>query len=241
MKNILKLLFAISFISLSSCFYYGDHSGVDCVEGNRTIITDEFDLPNFSGIILNIDANIKLKQGDKQSVEVEGQENILDILQLKVRNHILDIDFDECVNHDDINIFITIPDIDFLSIHGSGNIVGQNVFDIKDIELKISGSGDMDLGIEANDVVGKISGSGTMKLDGDMDFLNFKISGSGDLEAFDLKSIDANIKITGSGDIEVYAKDNLDVSISGSGDVYYKGHPKLDISITGSGKVVDAN
>ncbi len=241
MKTIFQIITVLSIISYSSCFYYDGQGPFDCVDGNRTIVTEEFDLNDFSSITLNIAADIKLTQGDRQFVEVEGQENIVDILNMKVRNHILEIDFDDCVNYDDLTIFITIPDIEFLSIRGSGNIVGENIFDLKDLELKISGSGDMDLGIDADDVKAKISGSGKIKMDGKMDVLDLRISGSGDLEAFDLNTNDSKISISGSGDVEIFAEDNLDVKITGSGDVYYKGHPKLDVNITGSGKVVDAN
>lgn len=241
MKNrIFQILLGISIISLSSCFHHGHI--FDCVEGNGKFITEEFDLDNFSGITLNIAANIKLTQGDRQLVEIEGQENIIDVLDLRVRNNNLIIGFDdECVNHDDLTIFITIPEIKFLSIHGSGNIRGENIFNIRDLELKISGSGDIDLGLDADDIDAKISGSGTIKLDGEMDDFDLKITGSGDLRAFGLHCDDANLSISGSGDVEIFVDDNLDVKITGSGDVFYKGHPKLDVSITGSGEVIDSN
>lgn len=81
MKSILQIITVLSIISYSSCFYHDGNGPFDCVDGNRTFVTEEFDLDDFSGITLNIAADIKLTQGDRQFVEVEGQENIVDILR----------------------------------------------------------------------------------------------------------------------------------------------------------------
>ena len=140
-----------------------------------------------------------------------------------------------------MKIFITIPEIRELTIAGSGEIFGENVFLVEDAELRISGSGNMDLAMEGDDFEVAITGSGNIKLEGLADELDIKITGSGDIAAFKLDALRARIEITGSGNAEVQVQDELDVKISGSGDVRYKGTPSLDINISGSGRVVDAN
>lgn len=219
-----------------------DENVFGCLIGSGPIVTEELDLPAFNGVELSISAQVFIRQGNEQSVTVEGKQNLIDELERDVRNGIWDIEFDRCVtNMDEMKIFITVPDLTSLKISGSGDIVSENTFVIGDIDLNISGSGTIDLGLEADDINARISGSGKINMEGIGDQLDLDVSGSGDLTAFGLTLRTADITISGSGDAEVFVTDTLLVRISGSGDVFYKGNPSVDVSISGSGRVVDSN
>lgn len=231
-------------LTVSSCFIdiHDDNGFFGCIDGDGPIVTQTLELDDFDGVALKLPIEVIISQGDVQEVTVEGRQNIIDELELDVRNGIWDIETRDCVrNVGNMKIFITIPDITELSISGSGEIFGENVFIIQDISLRISGSGNMDLAIEGDDISATITGSGDMKLEGLADELDFKITGSGDISAFNLEASRARVEITGSGNAEVNVELELDVKISGSGDVRYKGNPSLDVSISGSGRVIDAN
>ncbi len=228
-------------VSLNSCFL-DDDDFLSCERGQGPTVTRTLELPSFSGIDLKISGNVVIKQGPEQFVEVEGQENIIELLKLNVNNDTWDIRFEDCVrNHEDLTIYITLPEIGYLSISGSGRIEGDELLAGNDLNLRISGSGDMDLQLDYDKVDATISGSGDIKLEGDCQDFDLDITGSGDYHAFDLETQTGDINITGSGNAEVFVHDNLDVRITGSGNVYYIGNPFLDIQITGSGKVKDAN
>lgn len=239
---ILALLFGI--FSWSGCFIdINDNGGVfNCLDGDGVWETRTLDMETFSGIKLNMPIDVYITQGDDFLVEVEGKEDIIDELDLDVHNDIWEIETDRCVRDiGNMKIYITMPNIKSLKISGSGKIIGQNEFTVNNIDLTISGSGDMDLLLDAQNIDGNISGSGEMWLEGNADLLDFNISGSGDLNAFNLFCNDVKIRISGSGDARVNALDTLDVNISGSGDVFYKGHPSIDVHISGSGDLIDAN
>lgn len=241
MKNLNWLIIGLVSVVLftTSCGLSDDDGLFNCERGEGPIVTEELNIDEFRGVELDISADVFITQGSEFSVTVEGEENIINELDLDVTGNVWHICFEDCVrNHDDLNIFITMPVIDYLKIDGSGSITGENFFEVDDLELKISGSGDMDLGVGADDIDAKISGSGKMILEGDAERLDFKVSGSGDLRAFDLVVEKANVTISGSGDVEVNVTDDLDIKISGSGDVYYKGNPSVSIDITGSGEVI---
>ncbi len=231
-------------MTVSSCFIdVDDDDGFfGCVDGDGPIVEQTLTLDEFSGIELNLPIEVILTQGDVQQVVVEGKQNIIDELERDVRSGVWEIETRDCVRDiGNMKIFITIPEIRELSIAGSGEIFGDNVFIVNDVELQISGSGDMDLAMEGDDFEAVITGSGNIKLEGIADELDLKITGSGDISAFDMDALRARVEITGSGNAEVSVQDELDVKISGSGDVRYKGTPSLDVSISGSGRVVDAN
>ena len=245
MSKLKWILFALAAVMvMPSCFIDidDDDSFFGCVNGEGPIVSENLDLPSFTGVELSISGTVFIKQGPDQEVVIEGQQNIIDEIELDVRNGIWEIETRGCVrNLDELNVFITIPDIRFLKISGSGRIISENVLIVNDIEMHISGSGDMDIGLEADDIESKISGSGTIFMEGLADELDLMISGSGDYRAFDLESRIAFIEIRGSGSAEVTVTEELNVKISGSGDVLYKGNPSLNVEITGSGQVIDAN
>lgn len=246
--NNLKFFFTL--LLSSSLFFTGcfvdindDDNLFGCMDADGPISTIDLNLPEFSGIALAMDARVEITQGPDQTVTVEGKSDIFDELDLDVSNSgVWTIRTNDCVrNVGNLIFYITVPDLNEIKISGSGKIISTNTFVGGDIELKISGSGELDVALEADDIAMDISGSGKIFLEGVADQLDLNISGSGDLRAFNLTAREGNIKISGSGDAEVRLEDRLDVRITGSGDVYYKGQPLLDVSITGSGEVIDAN
>lgn len=214
-----------------------------CVNGNGPYVSVDLDMAEINGIVLTMPGEVFVTQGSPQSVRIEAKQNIVDEIELDVNNNgIWVIETDRCVRDiDDFKVFITMEDITELSIAGSGDIVSENFLIVNDILLRITGSGDLDVGLEADDIDADITGSGNMLIEGTGDSIDSRITGSGDLRAFNLELNRADITISGSGDAEVTVFDELDVRISGSGDVKYKGNPSVDVSISGSGRVVDAN
>lgn len=243
MKRILFLTIglALTLMQFSCDFDFDDDFG-PCVRGNGNNVSRELNLPDFTGVDLDISAEVIITQGDNFKVTVEGESNIIAELKTNVRNGVWEIDFDRCVRDmDDLTIFITMPRIRSLSISGSGVITSTNIMNVDDIDLSISGSGKIDVGLDADDIFSRISGSGRVVLEGESNSIEHTVSGSGDLFAFPLKTRDADIRVSGSGNSELNVSDNLNVRISGSGDVYYRGKPQVEVSVSGSGKLVNAN
>lgn len=231
---LLALLFIPAlFISCENNFLPGIVGEGDRVE--NTIIMDEFD-----GFVNTVAADIYLTYGDDQEVLIVGQQNIIDLIELDVRNGIWKIKYDQWVRRaDPVEIFITIPKLTKIGITGSGNVETTNNFaNHRDIEIDISGSGDIDLETDARDIDVSVSGSGYIDLYGTAKNLDVRISGSGDIRARQLETDKADIAISGSGDIYLNVRDYLNVTISGSGSVFYRGNPTIDSHISGSGTII---
>ncbi|MCK5571038.1 MAG: DUF2807 domain-containing protein, partial [Spirochaetes bacterium] len=136
-----------------------------------------------------------------------------------------------------VEINITMKDIEVLHVSGSGKIFGGNLIEADNVDLKVSGSGDISLELNVTSISAKISGSGEIDLSGKTETLDIGISGSGDFYAFDLSAEDVYVTVSGSGNCEVNASEKLDVKISGSGDVEYTGNPRINSKISGSGSL----
>lgn len=212
------------------------------IKGEGDVVDEYRSVSDFDAISAGIPGNIYLKQGEKEEILIEAQPNILDNIQTSVRNGELTIKFDRNVRgHQEINIYLTTPDIKEISLSGSGNLEGQNLIKTRDLAVSVSGSGDVDLEVETEELSSFVSGSGKIQYTGFTEDHELKISGSGDIKAFELESNYAKVRISGSGEARLFVNEELEAKISGSGDIEYKGSPKISSKISGSGKIRNAN
>jgi hypothetical protein len=240
MKNqsIILSFLLVSVFALTSC----DKDSM-CLRGEGGIETRELNLASFDKVRLMGFGRVYLRQDSIQRVTVESHPNIIDAIKTNVSGGKWKIDFrNNCVKNVDVfNVYISMPVLKEAGVSGSGEILGQNTFNTGDLELEISGSGNIDLRAIAANVNSNISGSGNIQLSGGAAKHEICISGSGDVKAFELPCDNSNVKISGSGTSRVKVGKKLDVEISGSGDVYYKGFPGINSSVSGSGKIIDSN
>lgn len=204
----------------------------------------------FTEISLRIGAKVHLEQGEKQNLEIVAKSSTLEDLITEVKDGKLIIRFPnkdffwKTFNPGEIIIYITTPEITGLGVSGSGDIMAEDGIKTKDLDMAVSGSGNIKIDdLEAVAVKSVISGSGNIVLSGKTpaEDLSVTISGSGNFKGMDFSADDVNIKVSGSGNVGVEANKNLTVRLAGSGNVTYKGHPLIDQSIAGSGKVRNTN
>ncbi|OEJ99649.1 head GIN domain-containing protein [Roseivirga misakiensis] len=197
---------------------------------------------DFDEVVMRMSGNVYIKLGNKNEVVLEGDDRTLERIETEVRGGKLSIGVESrrgwrSRSSGRVNVYITIKELRGVSISGSGDVIGQSVFKTDDFYASISGSGDMELEVDAKNINAKISGSGNIELKGSGEYARLTMSGSGKYLAEELKVDDYEISISGSGRSSVNAQENLDIRISGSGSVYYKGRPAINSSVAGSGKV----
>ncbi len=193
------------------------HSG--CVEGSGKEKTEKRSLPSFNAIETEGAFLVNVVCGEKQTVTIRGDDNILPYIKTSVQNDRLVVTSTESIcTKRELAVDITMENLKELQILGSDTASVAKI-DNKQFVLKIEGSGDV-------------------KLAGKTDKCIVTISGSGELEAKNLLAKRVDISIEGSGDADVHASDTLNVSISGAGDVNYWGNPKnVSQDIEGAGDV----
>jgi hypothetical protein len=204
------------------------------------------DVKDFDEIINRIGGTVYVTQGNKNEVILEGREDDLEEVNVEVRNGELRIEssrrsrwtFWSDNGTKDVDVYVTVKALKAVRVSGSGDIVGQNTIETDDFTAKVSGSGDIEMDLEARTVETGISGSGNIELSGSANSGRLSISGSGKLLAEELTVGDFKVSISGSGRGSITVNGELNVSISGSGSVYYGGNPTgVNSSVSGSGKV----
>lgn len=220
--------------ALSAC----DNGGL-CIRGEGDVETREIQLDAFHGIDVNGSTKVYIARGPVQHVKVKGEPNILDELETDIDDGTWQIEFDRCLGkHKAVEVYITMPDMDYAEVSGSGLLQMDDTFEAADFQARVSGSGKINGQITVGKLTSRISGSGSISLAGTAVNHDIAISGSGSINAFELDTRNTEVGVSGSGSAEVTVADALDVDISGSGRVYYQGNPAVNTHISGSGKVI---
>ncbi|MBU1718400.1 MAG: DUF2807 domain-containing protein, partial [Bacteroidetes bacterium] len=209
-----------------------------CRRGTGEVVEVERTLNSFSGVETLNSADIYIQRADTQKVVVTARQSLHQIIRTAISGELMRLDFDGCTRADDaVTVFVWSPEINTLSIRGSGNIDCPDTMYVQDGFVSIAGSGSISYTTDAETLHVTISGSGDVVLGGLAGVLDIEVKGSGNVEAFGLVADECRIKVSGSGDCNVTVENKLDVIISGSGDVNYRGRPTVSTKITGSGNV----
>jgi hypothetical protein len=191
-----------------------------------------------------------LKQGSVNSVELEGDADELAKIETRVEGGRLIIGREEDRSWfnwrsgwDDEKIiaYVTVKNLDGLYASGSGNIIAQTKLVGDNMDIKVSGSGNIEAEIDAADVDARVSGSGDLLLKGKVRSMDSDISGSGKISFEGAIAGRLDIGMSGSGRFFAAGSANeFKSSISGSGKVNAADLvvDKCDVRISGSGDVV---
>jgi hypothetical protein len=193
----------------------------------------------FTKISFGISGNLYLKQGNTQSVVLEGDD--LDEIETDVSGGKLRIRKEGRGwgwGDNKIDVYITVRKLEGLDLSGSGKIIGESKFETSDLDLSVSGSGNLRLDVFADNIESGISGSGSMELKGVTGSHRVSISGSGRLSAEDMEAETYKISISGSGSCRINVTKEIDASVSGSGNITYSGNPdRINHQSSGSGRI----
>ena len=213
-KSLAVILVLLFFVSQASAKW-----GQKTEKGSGNLETVSIDLKEFNRIQSAGSADIFVKIGGSQKIELTCDDNIIDNITMEVRGKRLIIESEGSFSvSKSPRIDITIPELESMSIAGSG-----------DVEIR---------GLDGGEFTYSVSGSGDLTAEGKVDYLELRLSGSGDMDTRKLIAREVDCKIAGSGDIEVYAAESFNGSISGSGDITLYGDPKyVDRFVSGSGSI----
>lgn len=175
--------------------------------GSGKMKLEKRNVPAFTAVDISGAYEVEIVVRPEQSLEVEGDDNLLALIKTEVRNGVLRIDNEEgfSTNHK-LLVRISVPSLAGISTSGASDIVASNV--------------------KSDAFMIDASGAGKLQISGETKRLDVNMSGAGELDAKDFRAERVSIDSSGAAQADVYASEELTANVSGAGDVSYYGNPK---------------
>ena len=152
------------------------------------------------------------------SLEVEGDDNVLEFVRADVKNNVLRLENTKNYSvSEPVRFKISTPNLEALSVTGAGQI---EVKEMNNDKFVISSEG-----------------APTISVSGNSKSVAIDAKGAGKIDTHNLHASRATVDSKGVSRIDLDVADQLDVNVSGPSSVTYKGDPKVNKTISGPGKV----
>jgi hypothetical protein len=215
----------------------------DVVKGNGIARTETREVSGYTSLACGGLIKVEIDYGTSNTIQLEGDENILPYIETYVKDGELTIKVKERTSIKPqlpLRVHVSMTTINGIAQSGSGAIKGSGNFtSAQTTSIAMSGSGEINL--KFNKFSGmsiRMSGSGSVNMEGELsNDLDVSQSGSGSINCEHVMSQNVNARMSGSGNLRVNASKLLDAQISGSGHIYYTGNASVSTKIAGSGKV----
>jgi hypothetical protein len=238
------ILFALStIVVLSSCNHFRHGERVD---GNGTIQKQNRKVTsNFTGIEVDGDIELYIRQDSSRSIDIETDENLLPYVFVVADGDMLRIHPERGYDLEptkSVKVYVSGPTFKELYASGACKMIGETEVSSTDqIEIKLSGSCDAGLRLKTPKVIAHVTGASRMTLRGETKDVSIEASGASDAKCFDLMSESSDVDVSGASNAEVFASVKLDADASGASGVRYKGNATVNKHESGASSVKKAD
>ncbi|HEX8746816.1 MAG TPA: head GIN domain-containing protein [Pyrinomonadaceae bacterium] len=187
--------------------------------GSGVIKTEKREVGAFSSVDVSGAYEVEIVCQKQPGLEVEGDDNILPLVQTYVKNSTLYITSEKGFNvKRAIKVRVSTNNIDGVSSSGASQITIDGV---KNEQLMIETSG-----------ASKIDASGETKS------VEIESSGASKVDVRDLRAARVKVSLSGAGHANIYASEEVNADVSGASSVTYYGDPKVvNKSVSGAGSI----
>ncbi|HEX8528816.1 MAG TPA: head GIN domain-containing protein [Cytophagales bacterium] len=182
-------------------------------------------VPAFSRLQIDGVFDVHLRQGDAPGLQIEAREGLMDRITTKTEDGTLKLGLERGVRmrKTNIRVYITVRDLEKLSINGVATVKSDAPLRLGRLELEQHSVGTTRLALQCDQLTARITGVGTLQLTGSGRRVEMHNTGVGAIEAADFEAEVLRVENTGVGNVEVNARREISIHSSGVGSVRYKG------------------
>ena len=234
-----KIRFLIAFIAIGSLISCVHAQFKKTVYGNEKVVRMERAAGSFDEIRVATGIDVILRQGNKEEITVEADENLQEYILTEIVGNVLKVYTEVNIRDaEEKKVYVTMKEIRSVKASSAGDIIGESRIKSDEISIDASSAGDIKLEIYAREISANVSSSGDVTLTGEADRLEADLSSAGDFKASELKVKDADVTVSSAGDASIYVTENLKARASSAGDIHYSGNPKyIDAHSSSAGGV----
>lgn len=201
----------------------------ETIEGNGKLVTRDVPVKSFESLEAGGIYELKLTQGNTESVKIEADENLQDLFEVHNEGSKLVIEMKKIENKNlkvknKMKVYITFKKLKTLDLKTVGNVTSENQLAFEDLQLNNKSVGNVDLKLTANKINMENKSVGNVTLSGKAQSAVMKNNGVGNFNAGTFVVQTMNIDNSGVGSAEVNAEKELKVKDSFLGKVKNKGN-----------------
>lgn len=205
------MVVAVFALTIAGCGGNLRNNSNDIVTPDGDSEVRELTFEPFNAIDINGVFNVVYRQSNDYRIELEIEDNLWDITEVRVVNSTLQINFTRAVDFSDRdtpNLYIYAPTLTAATF--GGIITASNWDDI-----------------QADTFILTSDGVTTLEISGQANATEFNINGISNVNALDFQTRTAVVNIHDISELSVSASDELEVSISDLSTVAYRGNPTV--------------
>ncbi|HET9713791.1 MAG TPA: head GIN domain-containing protein [Pyrinomonadaceae bacterium] len=188
------------------------------VRGSGKRVVEKRQIPAFTSIETNGAFTIAITCQKEPSLEVEGDDNVLQLVSTEVKNNVLHLKSSKGYSTSEpVKFRITVPNLEGLTVSGAGKV------DIKEMKSDT-------FAIDSE-------GAPYITVAGDTKILKVDSNGAGKIDTYNLRASKGTVECNGATIVDLFVADELDVKVNGPSTVTYKGDPVVNKNINGPGRV----
>lgn len=239
MTTLIKFIVAtVLSLTLFSCnFDMNFNSGV---RGNGDVITEDRSInESFSTIKATEGLDVYLTQSDSESISVEADGNLQELILTEVEDGVLKIHTKKNIGKaTSKKVHISFRDISSIVSTSGSDVYSTNTITTERLDLKSTSGSDMKLDVNTSVLYCKSTSGSDLRVSGKTIKLVAEATSGSDIKAADLMAQSSEVKATSGADITVNTSKELTARATSGGDVKYYGNPKkVDKSDSSSGSI----
>jgi hypothetical protein len=240
MTTIVRIAFALLMtIFLSSCGFdiqIGDFGSGE--KGNGNVVTDSRKITEeFTKVSASEGLVVYVTQAEEFSIEVEADDNVIDLIDTKIKNGKLRINTSKNIGHATKNIYVSLPKVTALAGSSGSHLETKNA--IKTAELEVDGSSGaiLELEVVSNEIDIDASSGANLRISGTANEALIDVSSGGNINAKNLQTQNCNADASSGGNVKVQVSRSLVADASSGGNISYSGDPTVETKKSVSGSV----
>lgn len=192
----------------------------------------QFNVGDYTAIAASSDFEVEVYfSNNKQSVEVEANNNLMEFVEAYVKNNTLYLETEKGLYTKGRMILkatvYASPDVNSFKASSDAKITVTDRITADDVTIRLSSDAVFYGEIASNSLDFAASSDAVADINGSVQSMNAKLSSDSQLDGDDLQVEDLVIRLNGDSVAEVNASKSLDAAANGDSMLKYSGNPKI--------------
>ena len=226
-KNLFLMLVITAFSFSLQAQKNDNYDDKDRIEGSGNVITKDISVKSFDELDASGVFNLQLSQGDKETLRIEADDNLMDLFIVENEGSTLKIKMKKNSNFNSkkqLKVYITFKNLKSMNLGMVGGTSSDDKLKFTDLKLKNQSVGSVSLNMTLQTLNMENQSVGSVKLEGSAENAIVKNSSVGSINAGNFVVQKMEIDNTGVGSATVNAEKELKYSDSFLGKVSNRGN-----------------